>query len=203
MCDQYLCSSGSYRRGWILVRYTGSREYSPGGCPQSALGEEEEKVPSLRRSETKDPRLRMPGYEVYGEMRPIMSFWRWTVASLISLMFGAGIFIDLPNSPWELLFFALFALAATVVIGFYLRRKRIPVGIKRDEERVLITGIVDSGILVASNVKLTSPTSLYVERKGERLMSKKMVLYFATAEDAGKVIDWVKSGSRGVTQFQS
>ena len=147
----------------------------------------------------------MPGYEVYGEMRPIMSFWRWTVASLISLMFGAGAFIALPDSAWELLFFALFALAAAVVIGFYLRRKRIPVGIKRDEERVLITGIVDSGILVASNVKLTSPTSLYLERQGKRLASKKMVLYFATAEDAGKVVDWVKRGSRAnsTAQFHS
>ncbi len=145
----------------------------------------------------------MPGYEVYGEMRPIMSFWRWTVASLISLVFGAGGLIVLPDSAWAFLVFALFALAAAVVIGFYLRRKRIPVGIKRDEERVLITGIVDSGILVASNIKLTSPTSLYVERKGERLMSTKMVLYFASAEDAGKVVGWLKSGSRGATQFQS
>ena len=167
--------------------------------------EEEERVPSLRKTKKKDPRLTMPGYEVYGEMRPIMSFWRWTVASLISLVFGAGLFIDLPNSPWALLFFALFALAAAAVIGFYLRRKRIPVGIKRDEERVLITGILDSGILVASNVKLTSPTSLYVEREGKRLASKKMVLYFATAEDARKVIDWVKSSSRAssMAQFQS
>ena len=121
---------------------------------------------------------------------------------MISLVFGAGIFIDLPNSPWELLFFALFALAAAVVIGFYLRRKRIPVGIKRDEERVLITGIVDSGILVASNVEFASPTSLYLEREGKRLASKKMVLYFATAEDAGKVVDWVKRGSRASSTAQ-
>lgn len=152
--------------------------------------EEEERVPSLRKTKKKDPRLTMPGYEVYGEVRPIMSFWHWTVASLISLMFGAGSLIVLPDSAWAFLFFALFALAAAVVIGFYLRRKRIPVGIKRDEERALITGIVDSGILVASKVEFTSPTSLYVERQGERLGSRKMVLYFATAEDAGKVVDW-------------
>jgi len=147
----------------------------------------------------------MPGYEVYGEMRPIMSFWRWTVASLISLVFGTGAFIALPDSAWGLLFFALFFVAAAVVIGLYLRGKRIPVGIKRDEERVLITGIVDSGILVASNVKFASPTSLYLERQGKRLASKKMVLYFATAEDAGKVVDWVKRGSRAnsTAQFHS
>jgi len=157
----------------------------------------------LRRKEKKDPRLTMPSYEVYGEMRAIMSFWRWTVASLVSLVFGAGGYIDLPNSVLGLLFFALFAGVAPVVFGFYLRGKRIPVGIKRDEERVLITGIMDSGILVASKVELTSPTSLYVERQGERLASKKMVLYFATAEDAGKVVDWVKKGTPGMAQFQS
>jgi len=145
----------------------------------------------------------MPSYEVYGEMRPIMSFWRWTVASLVSLVFGAGGYIDLPNSVLGLLCFALFAGVAAVVFGFYLRGKRIPVGIKRDEERVLITGIMDSGILVASKVELTSPTSLYVERQGERLASKKMVLYFANAGDAGKVVDWVKKGTPGMAQFQS
>jgi len=188
-----------------LVRHTGRAKHDPNGSPRGASGEEEEKVPSLRRSEKKDPRLTMPGYEVYGEMRPIMSFWRWIVVSLFSLVFGTGAFIALPDSAWGLLFFALFFVAAAVVIGLYLRGKRILVGIKRDEGRVLITGVLDSGILVASNVRLTSPTSLYVEREGKRLASRKMVLYLATAEDAGKVVNWVKTGSgnSGRAQFQS
>jgi len=100
-----------------------------------------------------------------------------------------------PNSLFGVFFFVAFALAAATISGFYLRSRWIPIGIKRDGERLLITGIADSGIMVASKVEFTSPTSLYVERWGERLASKKMILFFASTEDASKVADWLKPGA--------
>ena len=137
----------------------------------------------------------MPGYEVYAKARPIMTLWRWVVASLVFLVLGAGAWADLPNSLFGVLFFFTFALAAATISGFYLRSRWIPIGIRHDGERLLITGIADSGIMVASKVEFTSPTSLYVERWGERLASKKMILFFASTEDASKVADWLKPGA--------
>src|SRR5437773_8579895 len=137
----------------------------------------------------------MRGYEVYGEARPIVSLWRWITASLIFLVLGAGAWIGVPDNLWGLVFFVAISLLAATIYGLYLRNRRIPIGIKHDGERLLITGILDSGILVASKVEFTSPSSLYVERWGERLASKKMILFFASTEDASKVADWLKPGA--------
>jgi hypothetical protein len=148
------------------------------------------KIPSLRKPKT-DPHLSMPGYEVYGEVKQIMSLWRLILASLISLVLGVGAWIDVPQSLSGLAFFGAFALAAATFFGFYLRSRRMPVAIKHDQENLLITGIVDSGVLVASRVEFASPTSLYIERQGQKLASKKMALFFASAEDTRKVSDWL------------
>ena len=152
--------------------------------------QEDEKIPSLRKPKT-DPRLSMPGYEVYGEVKQIMSVWRLMLASIISLVLGVGAWIDVPQSVSGLAVFGAFTLAAATVFAFYLRNRRMPVAIKHDQENLLITGIVDSGVLVASRVEFASPTSLYIERQGQKLASKKMVLFFASAEDTRKVSDWL------------
>ena len=133
----------------------------------------------------------MRGYEVYGEARPIVSLWRWITASLIFLVLGAGAWIGVPDNLWGLVFFVAISLLAATIYGLYLRNRRIPIGIKHDGERLLITGILDSGILVASKIEFISSTSLHIERMGERLASKKMVMFFASVEDARKVADWL------------
>ena len=56
MCDQYMCSSGDYRRCWILVRHSGSAKHGPVGSPSGASSEEEEKVRILRRGGMNDTR---------------------------------------------------------------------------------------------------------------------------------------------------
>ena len=171
----------------------------PGTAAGSDATDDAEKsdgrVSCLNKNAKKDQRDAMPGYEVYAKARPIMTLWRWVVASLVFLVLGAGAWADLPNSLFGVLFFVAFALAAATISGFYLRSRWIPIGIKRDGERLLITGIADSGIMVASKVEFTSPTSLYVERWGERLASKKMILFFASTEDASKVANWLKPGA--------
>src|SRR5207245_8995504 len=91
--------------------------------------QEEEKIPSLRKPKT-DPRLSMPGYEVYGEVKQIMSLWRLILASLISLVLGVGAWIDVPQSLSGLAFFVAFTLAAATVVAFYLRNRRTAVASK-------------------------------------------------------------------------
>ena len=156
--------------------------------------QEEEKIPSLRKPKT-DPRLSMPGYEVYGEVKQIMSLWRLILASIISLVLGVGAWIDVPQSLSGLAFFGAFTLASATVFALYLRNRRMPVAIKHDQENLLITGIVDSGVLVPSRVEFASPTSLYIERQGQKLASKKMVLFFASAEDTRKVAEWLSTSA--------
>jgi len=129
------------------------------------------KIPSLRKPKT-DPRLSMPGYEVYGEVKQIMYLWRLILASLISLVLSAGAWIDVPQNLSGLAFFVAFTLAAATVFAFYLGNKRMPVAIKHDQENLLITGIVDSGVLVPSRVEFASPTSLYIERQGQKASLK-------------------------------
>ena len=114
----------------------------------------------------------MLGYEVYGEVKQIMSLWRLILASLISLVLGAGAWIDVPQNLSGLAFFVAFTLAAATVFAFYLGNKRMPVAIKHDQENLLITGIVDSGVLVPSRVEFASPTSLYIERQGQKASLK-------------------------------
>ena len=124
-----------------------------------------------------------------------MSLWRWITSSLIFLVLGAGAWIGLPDSLWGLVFFVAISVVGATLFGFYLRSRRIPIGIKHDEERLLITGIVDSGILFASKIEFISPTRLYIERLGERLASKKMILCFASTEDTRKVADWLTANT--------
>src|SRR5437660_11325891 len=58
----------------------------------------QKKIPSLRKPKT-DPRLSMPGYEVYGEVKQMMYLWRLILTNLISLVLRAAACIDVPHRP--------------------------------------------------------------------------------------------------------
>src|SRR5438128_10270243 len=87
--------------------------------------QEEEKIPSLRKPKT-DPRLSMPGYEVYGEVKQIMSLWRLILASLISLLLGVGAWIVVPHSYLDVAFFYSFIICTQMFFAFSILIIRRP-----------------------------------------------------------------------------
>jgi hypothetical protein len=150
----------------------------------------------LRNSnEKKDPRLAMPGYDLYCEMRPILPWWRFIIGGLVVVFLGAGAAAGLPigyPDIWWPLIFVVITVGGGVLLGLYNRGKAWTVGIRCREGKLLVGDGTKSAPLVASRFEFTNTTSLYVERRGGRIELKRMTFHFSTPEDARKVVDWLK-----------
>jgi hypothetical protein len=141
----------------------------------------------------KDPRLILPGFEVYAELKPIAPFWQWLLVGLIAILSPLAYTATVSTELWPniILIFAILTVAASLALVY--RRKSFPVAIKREGSVVLMAGrAVSETLSNSSKIELQNPTTVYLEKPGGRMQLRKMMIRFLSSEDARKVIEWLQ-----------
>jgi|SRR5215471_366295 len=142
----------------------------------------------------KDPRLAIPGFEIYAEMKPILPFWQWFVSILILIVFSSGYWhFSNVASLWSVAIFVIVLMAIVFVMALLFRRRFLTVGLKREGDGLLVAGQTFSESLgTTSRIELRDPLTVYLEKPGSRMQLRRMEIRFSSSTDAKQVVDWLE-----------